>query len=200
MIKLDDDTLRISIFPTLVYVIDLSNLTNELVDLCEDSDWNDEHNYHCKNLYVLDSHQELKKKFEDKVNYVLNSQFKYETSFQITTSWLTRTRPYGSIQKHKHTNSLWSTVFYFYDGCGSITFHKERPAINVPTSKEFTDPDLGMHGDIVFLAEKGKMLLFPSSLDHSVSLNDSDKYRYSIAMNWMPQGMCKVGDSSFNYK
>ena len=204
MIKLDDDTLRISIFPTLVYVMDLSDLTGELADLCENTNWGDEkahnQNYCSDTLFVLDSHLDLKNKFTERVNKILQSEFKYATSFQMTTSWLTRTVPYGSIHKHRHTNSLWSTVFYFYEGCGTITFHKKRPAINVPTTDEFTDPDLGMHGDVVFLAEKGKMLLFPSGLEHSVSFNDSDKYRYSIAMNWMPQGMCKVGDSSFNYK
>ena len=41
MIKLDDDTLRISIFPTLVYVMDLSDLTGELADLCENTNWGD---------------------------------------------------------------------------------------------------------------------------------------------------------------
>ena len=68
---------------------------------------------------------------EDKVNESL-SEIQYEVPFKMTTCWFNRVRVNHSLREHYHTNSFWSSVFYFskstYDT--SITFVKPTQQIN----------------------------------------------------------------------
>ena len=70
-------------------------------------------------------------------------------------------------------------------------------SITVPSMNE--DPELKMFGDISFPAKKGVLLLFPSYLPHYVEINNFDKERFSLAMNFMPFGRCGVADSTYDY-
>lgn len=199
MKKLEDGTLQFSIFPTIIHVLDFSDLVGDVEKICNGVEWSKLGGENqSADLQILESHPEIKEKFTNKVNQTLVSQFKYVNPFQIITSWFTRTKPEANIQKHNHTNSIWSSVYYFHDDCNPLTFHKDFPLINVPMDGD--DPDLMMHGDVTFPAISGKMLLFPSYLDHSVVENMTGKYRYSLAMNWMPHGICQIGDSGYNYQ
>mgnify|MGYP001195966089 FL=1 len=197
MKKFDNGTMRFNIFPTLVYILDCSDLIDEVKTLKETIVWNDSR-YHgqSENLYCLNQNKQLVDTIENRVNDCL-LECDFSNKFRMSTSWFTRIAPYGHIESHHHTNCIWSSSFYFNDNCGHITFMKNAYGVHVP--QDCSDPDLGMSGDINFPCEKGKLILFPSQLKHKVVSNQSDDIRYSMAMNFVPDGEVKCGDSSFNY-
>ena len=117
--------IRYNIFPTLVYVLNLSDLIEPVKDLMKSVTWKDEVNGgQSKNVHILDSNNTLSKQFENKVNDTL-SELQYDVPLQITTSWFTKTKPHGRIGMHTHTNSMWSSVYYFDDDCGYLSFTKD---------------------------------------------------------------------------
>jgi len=199
MKKFDNGNIRVCIFPTLVYVIECSDLVEDVKSLLtDDIEWSDSPVHgQTKDLYILkNKNPKLLKSFEDKVNKALD-ECNFENTFQMTTSWFTRIAPYGHIESHRHGNCMWSSVFYFEEDCGALTFIKDSQAIHVPQNNH--NPYLAMNGDVTFPCEKGKLLLFPSHLHHKLALNNRSDIRYSMAMNYMPKGQVTIGDSSFNY-
>ena len=199
MRKFDNGNIRVSIFPTLVYVIECSDLVEDVKSLLtDDIEWSDSPVHgQTKDLYILkNKNPKLLKSFEDKVNEALD-ECNFENTFQMTTSWFTRIAPYGHIESHRHGNCVWSSVFYFEEECGALTFIKDSQSINVPQNNP--DSDLAMDGDVTFPCQSGKLLLFPSHIHHKLALNNRSDIRYSMAMNYMPKGQVTIGDSSFNY-
>tara|TARA_Y100000766_G_scaffold205426_1_gene177270 strand:- start:127 stop:729 length:603 start_codon:yes stop_codon:yes gene_type:complete len=199
MRKFDNGNIRVSIFPTLVYVIECSDLVEDVKSLLtDDIEWSDSPVHgQTKDLYILkNKNPKLLKSFEDKVNEALD-ECNFENTFQMTTSWFTRIAPYGHIESHRHGNCVWSSVFYFEEECGALTFIKDSQSINVPQNNP--DSDLAMDGDVTFPCQSGKLLLFPSHIHHKLALNNRSDIRYSMAMNYMPKGHVTMGDSSFNY-
>ena len=187
------------IFPTLIFVIDCSEFIDEVLDIVETVEWkNKDYNDSTNDFFILSRYSELSKKFDDKVNTCL-SELGYVIPFKMSSSWFTRTKPNQSVMEHKHTNSAWSSVFYFQDDVSNIVFRKrELPMIDVKFSNG--DPSTIPYGICDFPANKGSMVLFPSDLYHSTNPNETDTYRYSLAMNFMPRGMCYDNDSSYNYQ
>ena len=199
MKKFDNGDLRVCIFPSLVYVLDCSDLVEDVkAVLTDDIEWSDSPIHgQTADLYILTNKKpELVKSFEDRINASLE-ECKFENTFQMTTSWFTRIAPYGHIETHKHGNCIWSSVFYFEEDNGVLTFIKDTPAIHVPSNS--SSSELGQYGDVGFPCQSGRLLLFPSILKHKVVCNSKDKIRYSMAMNYMPDGQVICGDSSFNY-
>tara|TARA_X000000368_G_C22973626_1_gene686639 strand:+ start:53 stop:640 length:588 start_codon:yes stop_codon:yes gene_type:complete len=187
------------VFPTLIFNIDCSELISEVVDILETIEWkNKNHNDSSKDFFILSKHLELSKKFDDKVNICL-SELEYAIPFKMASSWFTRTKPNQSVMEHKHTNSVWSSVFYFQDNVSNIVFRKrELPMIDVKFSNH--NPSTIPYGVCESAADKGSMVVFPSDLYHSTNTNKTDTYRYSLAMNFMPDGMCYDNDSSYYYQ
>ena len=187
---------RFNIFPTLVYYVNCSDLIDPVKEILKSVKWNDDWTGQSQDLYVLKSNPKIAKVFEDRVNSAL-SEIQYCLPFKLTTSWFSKTKPYGSITRHNHTNSFWSAVYYFHDNCGNLSFTKDVPAINVDfKSKEHTTQ---MYGETMFPAKKGHILLFPSTLHHHLAVNNFDKDRFSLAMNFMPSGMHHGHDSSYYF-
>ena len=197
MKKFDNGTMRFNIFPTLVYILDCSDLIDEVKTLKETIVWNDSR-YHgqSENLYCLNQNKQLVDTIENRVNDCL-LECDFSNKFRMSTSWFTRIAPYGHIESHRHGNCMWSSVFYFEEECGSLSFTKESQSIHVPQNN--CNPYLTMSGDVSLPCEKGTLLLFPSHLHHRLTLNDRSDIRYSMAMNYMPKGQVTIGDSSFNY-
>ena len=60
--------IRYNIFPTLVYVLNLSDLIEPVKDLMKSVTWKDEVNGgQSKNVHILDSNKTLSKQFENKL-------------------------------------------------------------------------------------------------------------------------------------
>ena len=188
---------RHKIFPTLVYTLDCSDLIEPVQKLLDSIKWEDEFQGQSDDLYILQKDTDLSKDFVKRVNSTL-SEINYSSSLQMTTSWFNKTYVFNGIGRHIHTNSFWSSVFYFEENCGDLFFNKDHSAITVPVTKE--NVELQMFGEMSFPAEKGTLILFPSYLPHYVEQDNIDEPRYSLAMNYMPIRRCGDDDSTYDYR
>ena len=150
-----------------------------------------------KTISILDYFPEQKEILMSYFNSFKNEALKLTTTdFVITTSWVTKTIPGGYSQPHTHKNSVFSAVFYFDDVPGGkinfqpINIHNDSMLLNDPD--EWT-PYTGKAW--VYLPEKNNMLIFPSSVFHSVTKNNSEQDRYSLAINFFPIGKIGQNDS-----
>ena len=63
---------RFNIFPTLVYIVDCSDLIEPVKELLKSVKWNDDWRGQSEDLYVLNSHPKIAKAFENRVNSALS--------------------------------------------------------------------------------------------------------------------------------
>ena len=175
------------IFPTPVLIVkykeDISEETKYIENL-EYTEQKDNKNFRSTDSYLF-KHEPLKKiknfcgeslnKYTEKV---LNSKQR----LVITQCW-TNKNPLGSKHhEHVHPNSIVSGVFYFKvgDKLPPIQFSKtNQNALQLDPSK-YTPINAEM---FMLFCVPGELLLFPSSLKHSVPINQSEKTRYSLSFN-----------------
>jgi uncharacterized protein (TIGR02466 family) len=188
---------RIKAFPTLIHLIESSELIDETIEVFNKSVFPDDAPYASDTIYELSSNPSLVAKFESKVNGVLED-LKFQNKFRMTTSWFTCTYPNTPIHTHNHVNCMWAASFYFFNGCSPLHLVKDKSQIYVPFGTD--DPELMVSGTVSVQATRGCMVLFPSSLHHYISKNTANHNRYSLAMNFMPEGLCSFYDSEYNYR
>jgi len=188
---------KTNVFPIPIYEIDCMDLVDDTIDVLQKTVFPKETPYVSENFYSLNKFPFLVKKFEEKVNDAL-SEHQYVVPFRMTTSWFTCTIPGNVIRPHKHINCLWSASFYFFDNCSPINFIKDKSQIYAPFN--CSDPTIMTSGTVKFPSQKGVLILFPSHIEHNVDQNNTNVNRYSLAMNFMPDGMCSWYDSEYNYK
>ena len=191
------NVIKSSIFPSLVYEIDSHDLIDETIEIFEQSTFPEHAPYATERVYILEKNQSLIKKFEDRLNYAVKD-VQYSVPFKMTTSWFTCTPPGYPIHLHNHVNCYWSASFYFFNECSPLHLVKDKNAIYVPFAT--TDPNLMMSGTISIPANRGIMIAFPSHIHHYISRNTANHNRYSLAMNFIPDGLCSFFDSEYNYK
>ena len=135
--------------------------------------------------------------FKNIKNY-LNNIMKLKMNFQFTTSWVSKTPPQGISQKHLHSNSFLSGVYYPKGNKNfNIRFYKKNNFWDIEkTENNILNAD--WYSFNIF--KDNTLILFPSHLEHSIEKNLSDKTRYSIAFNTLPLGEIGVGDSKINFK
>tara|TARA_R110000822_G_scaffold212149_2_gene347622 strand:- start:762 stop:1400 length:639 start_codon:yes stop_codon:yes gene_type:complete len=152
-----------------------------------------------KSLNVLNEHQDLnglKVKIEQAIdNFSQKIVGNVETKFSLTTSWATETKTNEVSDIHKHSNNLFSAVYYNIadDQSSPIRFYKYNNETNMEISPEKYTIYNSNYWDIKPLDKL--LLIFPSYLRHSIQRNKSKKTRYSIACNFHPIGNYGQGDS-----
>ncbi len=110
-----------------------------------------------------------------------------EVKLRVTQSWFNYSKPEEWHHKHSHANSFVSGVFYVKAANQEdrIYFYKdEYSQIQMPT-KEF---NVYNSSSWWLPATTGSLLLFPSSLVHSVEPVKGDNVRVSLAFNTFPVG------------
>lgn len=102
----------------------------------------------------------------------------------ITQSWATYTKKGGYQQRHYHSNSFISGVFYVQTSeDDSITFYNPRDKfLNIEGQAPYVQEVY------TFPAVAGEALLFPSYLHHSVGTHSGDSQRISISFNSFVKG------------
>lgn len=115
------------------------------------------------------------------------------TEYKITQSWLSSKKPDEQHQPHSHGNSLISGIFYYGDyeeDTPGISFsrpyiagvaHTLVPDKVIDVNNRYSWDDEGIR------VKTGMIILFPSSLLHSVPLNTTDSIRKSLAFNAVPK-------------
>lgn len=105
-----------------------------------------------------------------------------KTKIKITQSWLNYTKKDEFHHKHSHPNSFISGVFYFQtdENLDKIYFYNDRNNQFSLYSKEWNSWNSSSWW---FESKQGNLILFPSSLMHSVLPVESEKERISLSFN-----------------
>lgn len=112
---------------------------------------------------------------------------KNDVTLRVTQSWLNYSKPGEWHHKHAHPNSFISGVLY-------IKAAKERDKIYFYNDEyrqlEISTQSFNPHNSRSWWlpVETGKLMLFPSSLIHSVEPVQGDDARISLAFNTFPVG------------
>jgi uncharacterized protein (TIGR02466 family) len=105
----------------------------------------------------------------------------------ITQSWANKASAGQAHHRHWHPNSFMSGVFYLTSGeSGQTHFFQKDPWRNFFLVSGNSTADDRLTQTEMPIA--GKLLLFPSSLVHSVAPFKSDDVRITISFNVFPEG------------
>lgn len=187
----------VSLFPTAVGIF---NLGRDLTEEEKSYLLNQEHapnmgNTTSKERFILhnESMVNLKKFVEESVNNYFQEIIapSKDTSLYITQSWVNYSKKGQWHHSHEHPNSILSGVFYVQsDETDKIHFEKNHyDQISFPTEKYnvFNSKTWWLE------ATQGRLVIFPSSLRHSVSQVETDHTRVSLSFNTFARGM--IGSS-----
>jgi uncharacterized protein (TIGR02466 family) len=110
----------------------------------------------------------------------------------MTSSWFNFSTRGQYQEAHDHPENDLCAVYYHKapENCGSIKFH--TPSVTNRSARLFSSvlKSLETSAYVNYKPEKGKILIFPSFLTHSVLPNCSDDERISLACNFQinPKG------------
>ena len=190
------------VFPTPLWIIDYEDyetVNQTLIDEIAAVDWVEEH----RRLELEQAHEDryredyfLTPHSVPSVGHILDaflencSQIARELGWdmqnnrmQITAVWAHVTPTGKSTQRHHHYPDHLSCVYYVRTpaNCGNLRFVDDRKhRLNEPKSS--IDKNV-MGKRVEIAAAEGKMILFPSWLDHVVDENQSGEDRISISAN-----------------
>jgi len=98
----------------------------------------------------------------------------------------------GFNRPHMHPNSLWSGVYYIKtpENCGHLKCEdpKSVAAMTHPRRKEGQLPSY-LWREVHYKPIAGRLIMFPSWLNHCVDPNQSDDIRISVSFNFLQAGM-----------
>jgi uncharacterized protein (TIGR02466 family) len=101
--------------------------------------------------------------------------------------WANINYPGGSNAIHIHPNSLWSGAYYVAaePTSGNIYFEDPRVVSLMSMPRRTTDQPVNERRIIDSLPQAGRLIMFPSWVNHGVRENLSDKNRISISFNFI---------------
>ena len=108
--------------------------------------------------------------------------------FYITQSWSNYLDTHIDHHMHMHPNSIISGVFYVQTDGTPIQFYRKNQQSDLLLHLGFTENNEWNSDSVHFNSEQSKLFLFPSSLPHAVSVNQSNTQRISIAFNTFVKG------------
>lgn len=123
--------------------------------------------------------------------FAATSNPKHDVHLRVTQSWLNYSKPGQFHHKHEHPNSFVSGCFYVNANpeTDKIYFHRDAYQQIKLLPKEW---NLYNSETWWLPVATGELILFPSSLTHSVDTVQGDDVRVSLAFNTFPVGA--VGD------
>jgi len=135
------------------------------------------------NTYILDEADlfPLKQFVQNSIQDFTNNFLKSSLTLKVTQSWVNLSEKGKMHVTHTHPNSIFSGIFYFYTDSRSpqLYFHRESPS-NYHYEGQATYYTSNM---MAFRPPVGSLLIFPSSIPHSVRINESDEPRISLSFN-----------------
>jgi uncharacterized protein (TIGR02466 family) len=106
--------------------------------------------------------------------------------------WANINPPGGYNRPHMHPNSLWSGVYYIKTpkNCGHLKVEdpKSVALMSMPRRKE-GPLDSYLWREVHFEPVAGRLIMFPSWLNHCVDPNQSNDIRISVSFNFMQRCM-----------
>jgi uncharacterized protein (TIGR02466 family) len=156
--------------------------------------------YISEDLHLFQTHPELhflNQQFLKYINYFNEDVLNYKkTNFKITTSWSTQCLYGQESERHKHSNSMYSGVYY--NKCDIKTseiifYNNDWTGSNYELE---VDKYNSFNATRWRIQPRDKLLIiFPSFLSHKILKNLNKKIRHSIAFNCIPVPPYGFGDS-----
>jgi uncharacterized protein (TIGR02466 family) len=177
----------LQIFPTPVLIIKYEHSIEEEFKFIEKLKYIKQKangNFKSDDTYLL-KHQELseiKGFFLQSLNKFTQNILQTKQKLVVTQCWTNRNPPHSKHHEHVHPNSIISGVFYFRQS-------KTLPPIQFSKSiqdgiKLSPEKYSNVNAETFLLPMvDGELVLFPSSLRHSVPINIGDEERYSMSFN-----------------
>ena len=177
----------LQIFPTPVLITKYENSIEEEFEFIKNLRYieqKENKNFKSDDTYLL-KHKELSK-IKD---FILQSLNKYtqkvlntKQRLVVTQAWTNKNPPNSKHHEHIHPNSIISGVFYFRQSktLPPIQFNK-----SIQDGIKLTPEKYNNVNAETFLLPMvdGEVVLFPSSLRHSVPFNKGNEERYSMSFN-----------------
>lgn len=157
------------------------------------------------NRYVLDlpDMSGLRKLVQEKIDEYVHDVLgiSHAQTWEITTSWVNLAEPGEYHSNHTHSNALISGVLYLKvdPKTGVLCFHKNAEQKTLFTNTIFVEFDRITEWNTESVGvqpDPFDILLFPSTLAHSVFENESTENRFSLAFNVFPRGTVGKGGNS----
>lgn len=156
-----------------------------------------------RHILNLPQFADLKANIQEHVNHFVYELLgvSQKQQWDITTSWVNKSKPNNYHSAHWHSNSMVSGVIYLKTSqtSGALCFHKDRSHRTLWGDTLCIDfektTELNTEA-VAFLPAINEILLFPSILTHSVLVNESPEDRYSLAFNVFPRGVLGAGGNS----
>ena len=181
------------LFPTCIHIFEYENfesIKNELVQHVYEEKDKDPKGRILSNRGGWQSRDFVK---DDKIFSLIEKIFcelpilNKEISFSLDC-WFNINKKGSYNTKHVHPTSDFSGVFWLKApmNCGNIVFespHNFSSFMEIQSYTEKFKNDSGCTDGYFFNPIEGKMLIFPSSLEHEVQPNESDKDRISVSFN-----------------
>ncbi len=141
-------------------------------------------NFKSDDTYLL-KHKELSKIKDfiyESLNKFTKNIFHTKQRLVVTQCWTNRNPPNSKHHEHVHPNSILSGVFYFRQ---SKTLPPIQFSKAVQDSFKLSPEKYNILNSETFLLPMvdGELVLFPSSLRHSVPFNKGNETRYSMSFN-----------------
>lgn len=180
------------IFPTPIYYNSITkNLTDkELTIINKLETYKNEGNLVSQNNFILDTKlKSLKKEILKHINFYFdNILLAKDVKPYITQSWVNYTKLGQYHHKHTHPNSLVSGVLYINadEKNDAINFHKDKYSeIHIQTKES----NFFNSNSFMLPVKTNDLVLFPSSLYHSVFYKTGSNVRISLAFNVYVKGI-----------
>jgi uncharacterized protein (TIGR02466 family) len=185
--------------PIAVYKIHKSFDINTNYEFVEIASEEAKGSYLSQRRNILEDYKELKYLILDYFNHHMQQVYAYNNvQFKITTSWLTKVIPGSFSQYHKHSNSMFSAVYYpdICEPVAPLEFKCNTILSNYGLSVLENNIYNSIHQSII--PEKDYLIFFPSYLEHRIGHHKGKENRYSLACNFFPTGELGMGDSYIN--
>ena len=108
-------------------------------------------------------------------------------TLQSTQIWATRNGMIQKHHKHMHTNSILSGIIYLTDheNSGATRFYYRNPYLHHELNKLIVPHTFSNTRENTFdlYPKRGRMIIFPSNIEHETTPNKDKKFRYVISFN-----------------
>jgi uncharacterized protein (TIGR02466 family) len=187
---------HIEVFQTKFYkFISTDNLSDKILELVKKENYkNNFSNKSSTNDLFYD--KDLFDWLDDCLNQVkITIGLPSHLSLPITSCWSNKSKKLMAHHKHSHANSIISGIFYLTDhDCAPTIFYEKNYWVS-SINKQFSLDNAMFANEITskIYPKKSTLILFPSTVQHSVPAVNNQDERYTIAFNTYLSGTINKG-------
>jgi uncharacterized protein (TIGR02466 family) len=186
------------LFPTPFYSVNLEDRTDKEIYHSLSYDRLDMNNGDISNdKKILDRPEFLA--IRKNIEYHLNNfvydilKVKKEIEIYFTNSWIIRHQKNDYSQSHVHSNSIFSGCYYLqvFENSGDFIVENNPWATNITSNAvklSFEEYNTINSDSWIIKPKNGDLILFPSTVYHSVRKNESNNLRYCLSFNTFVRG------------